>query len=247
MKPWREQSAGKRPEHNLILKVRKAMLNTSLPSTAAAPANDIGLVSATVTGQADKWIFLDSAEGNDRALRADSCLIAPECGDTVLVCRGVTVGVTSVPYILAVLSRAHSSHGVLALPGGAAITAGDGKLSFTASQISLEGGQSVSVSAPQVEMKAIEGDMQFVNLRTSIKDLRGVLGSVTTVAQSINSTVGRLLQKATNSFRWTENLDETRAGRMRLQVAERFHLKSKHTSMISEGQVRIDAEKIDLG
>ncbi|MES1979460.1 MAG: DUF3540 domain-containing protein [Pseudomonadota bacterium] len=223
------------------------MLNTSLPQSATALDKGISLVSATVTGQADKWFFLGDADGADRALRADSCLIAPECGDTVLVCRGVTVGVTSVPYILAVLSRAHPSHGVLALPGGAAITAGGGKLAFTASEITMEGGQSVSVSAPQVEMKAVEAAMQFVSLRTSIRDLRGVLGNVTTVAQSINSTVGRLLQKATNSFRWTENLDETRAGRMRLQVAERFHLKSKHTSMISEGQVKIDAEKIDLG
>ncbi len=223
------------------------MLNSSLPSALTAPTQGIGLVSATVTGQADKWFFLGGSEGADRALRADSCLIAPECGDTVLVCKGVTVGVTSVPYILAVLSRAHPSHGVLALPGGAAITAADGRLSFTATQIAMEGAQSVSVSAPRVDMKAVEGDMQFVSLRTSIKDLRGVLGSVTTVAQSINSTVGRLLQKATNSFRWTENLDETRAGRMRLQVAERFHLKSRHASVIAEGQVKIDAEKIDLG
>jgi hypothetical protein len=44
-----------------------------------------------------------------------------------------------------------------------------------------------------------------------------------------------------------ENLDETRAGRMRLQVAERFHLKARHASVIAEGQVKIDAEKIDLG
>ncbi len=222
------------------------MLNT-IPTPASALEQSLGLVHATVTGQADKWFFLGGPDVSERALRAESCLLAPECGDTVLVCKGVTVGVTSVPYILAVLSRAHPSHGVLALPGGAAITAGDGKLAFTASKITMEGGQSVSVSAPQVDMKAVEGDMQFVSLRTSIKDLRGVLGSVTTVAQTINSTVGRLLQKATNSFRWTENVDETRAGRMRLQVAERFHLKSKHTSMISEGQVKIDAEKIDLG
>jgi hypothetical protein len=220
------------------------MLNTSLPSALTAPDQGIGLVSATVTGQADKWFFLGGAE---RALRADSCLIAPECGDTVLVCKGVTVGVTSVPYILAVLSRAHPSRGVLALPGGAAVSAEEGRLSFNATEIAVQGHQSVSISSPRIAMQAAEGDMQFVNLRTSIKNLRSVLGSVTTVAQNINSTVGRLLQKATNSFRWTEGLDETRAGRMRLQVAERFHLKARHASVIAEGQVKIDAEKIDLG
>ena len=44
-----------------------------------------------------------------------------------------------------------------------------------------------------------------------------------------------------------ENLDETRAGRVRLQVKDRFHLTSRHASVIAEGQVKIDAEKIDLG
>jgi hypothetical protein len=229
------------------------MLTTSLPSTSAAPGQGMGLVSATVTGQADKWFFLgdagmpDGAPSAGRALRADSCLIAPECGDTVLVCSGVEVGLTSVSYILAVLSRAHPSHGVLALPGGATISSDEGKLSFAAKEIAMDGERSVSVKAPRVDMKAAQADMQFASLRTSINDFRGMLGSVTTVAQSINSTVGRLLQKATNSFRWTENLDETRAGRMRLQVAERFHLKSRHASVVAEGQVKIDAEKIDLG
>lgn len=220
------------------------MPNTSIPCTPAPADQDIGLVSATVTGQADKWFFLS---GVDRALRADSCLIAPECGDTVLVCKGVTVGPSTVPYILAVLSRAHPLHGVLALPGGATISSGEGKLSFAAKEIALDGERCVSLKAPRVDMQAAQADMQFASLRTTIKDFCGILGSVTTVAQNINSTVGRLLQKATNSFRWTENLDETRAGRMRLQVVERFHLKSRHASVIAEGQVKIDAEKIDLG
>jgi len=220
------------------------MSQASLPLTPATLDPAIGLVSATITGQADKWFFLD---GSERALRADSCLIAPECGDTVLVCKGVTVGLASVPYILAVLSRAHPSHGVLALPGGTAVSCDEGKLSFAAKEIALDGERSVSVKAPSLDMKAARADMQFASLRTTVKDFSGILGSVTTVAQSINSTVGRLLQKATNSFRWTENVDETRAGRMRLQVAERFHLKSRHASVMAESQVKIDAEKIDLG
>jgi hypothetical protein len=222
------------------------MSNPSATSAAPLPQAGPGLVSAVVTGQADKWFFLD-ASGADRALRAESCLIQPECGDTVLVCQGVAVGLTSVPYILAVLSRADAQHGVLALPGGAQIRADAGALAFVASDIGLEGANSVSLKAPHVAVDATAGELRFNRLASTIGELSASLGSVRTVAQAVTSTVGRLVQKATNSFRWTENLDESRAGRMRLQVAERFHLKSRHASVIAEGQVKIDAEKIDLG
>jgi hypothetical protein len=229
------------------------MNTTSGPLASPTASASICLISATVTGQADKWFFLSGADlqgspyAADRALRADSCLIAPECGDTVLVCNGVAAGVTAISYILAVLSRAHPSQGVVILPGGATICANDGKLSLVATEIGIKGQGAVTVSAPQVKVVAVAGDLQFNSLRASILDFRGVLGKVSTVAQSVTSTVGRLVQKTKDSFRWTENLDETRAGRMRLQVAERFHLKSRHASVIAEGQVKIDGEKIDLG
>jgi len=223
------------------------MSNSSQPSAFPQPQTSPGLVSAVVTGQADKWFFLDGSSGAGRALRAESCLIQPESGDTVLVCQGVAVGLTSVPYILAVLSRADANHGVLALPGGAHIRAEAGALAFVASEIGLEGSQSVSVKAPQLAMTAGQGELRFNRLASTVGEFSASLGSVRTVAQAVTSTVGRLVQKATNSFRWTENLDESRAGRMRLQVAERFHLKSRHASVIAEGQVKIDAEKIDLG
>ena len=221
---------------------------TASPATAATNADQpINLETACVTGQADKWFFLGGLANAERALRADSCLLAPECGDTVLVCTGVSVGLTSVPYILAVLSRAHSANGMLILPGGATISGADGKLSFAAKEVLLEASQAVSINAPRVSLAATDGELKFIRLRSMVQDFYGAFGQVQSVAQSINSTVGRLLQKATNSFRWTENVDETRAGRMRLQVEERYHLKARHASVIAEGQVKIDAEKIDLG
>ena len=229
------------------------MKTISGPLASPATSPSIGLVCATVTGQADKWFFYSSADlqGNpyacDRALRADSCLTAPECGDTVLICKGVTVGVSAISYILAVLSRAHPSQGVVMLPGGATICTNDGKLFLVATEIGIKGKSAVTVSAPQVKVVAVAGELQFNSLRASILELKGVLGKVSTVAQSVTSTVGRLVQKTKDSFRWTQNLDETRAGRMRLQIAERFHLKSRHASLIAEGQVKIDGEKIDLG
>lgn len=217
------------------------------PLIQATQAQAIGLTTSTVTGLADKWFFLGGGESAGRALRADSCLINPECGDTVLVCSGVALELGTVSYILAVLSRAHPLHGTLVLPGGASLVADKGKLTLTATEIALQGRDAVNLAAPQVKLAAAQCDLQTNNLRASVAEFKGVLGHVNSVAQSVTSTVGRLVQKAGDSFRWTENLDETRAGRMRLQIAERFHLKSRHASLIAEGQVKIDGEKIDLG
>lgn len=212
------------------------MTNTPFtPHTLDAQQPALGLRSAVIAGQADKWFFLstDHAVTGERALRAESCLLQPERGDTVLVCSGVAVGVTSVSYILAVLSRTDPQQGALMLPGGATLTADNGNLSLSARQLDLAGDQSLNLKAPKLAITAVQADMTFNNLST--------------IAQTITTTVGRLLQRATDSFRWTQNLDESRAGRMRLQVAERLHIKAKHASMIAEGQVKIDGDKIDLG
>ena len=208
---------------------------TTAPQPLEASQLLLGLRSAVIAGQADKWFFLSSnnAASDERALRAESCLLQPERGDTVLVCSGVAVGVTSVSYILAVLSRTDPQQGALLLPGGASLTADNGNLSIAARRIDLAGQQALNLRAPHLAITAAQADMKFDTLST--------------IAQNITTTVGRLLQKATDSFRWTQNLDESRAGRMRWQVSERLHIKAKHASVIAQGQVKIDGEKIDLG
>lgn len=208
---------------------------TTTPQLFDAAHCTPGLRAALVAGQADKWFFLSNSDSqpDTRALRAESCLLQPELGDTVLVCSGVTVGVTAVSYILAVLSRAEPQQGALLLPGGACIVAENGNLSVTAKHIDLAGEQALHMKAPNFAITAAQADLKF--------------NALSTIAQSITTTAGRLLQKATNSFRWTENLDESRAGRMRLQVSERLHIQAKHASVIAQGQVKIDGEKIDLG
>lgn len=213
----------------------RANTMTTIPQPFDTSQLALALRSAVVAGQADKWFFLSgcATESGERALRAESCLLQPERGDTVLVCSGVAVGVTSVSYILAVLSRTDPQQGALMLPGGATLTADNGNLTVSARQLDLAGDQSLNLKAPNLAITAVQADMTFNNLST--------------VAQTITTTVGRLLQKATDSFRWTQNVDESRAGRMRLQVAERLHIKARHASLMAEGQVKIDGDKIDLG
>ncbi len=217
-----------------------SVLTLTRPGAGNAPQ----LMLATVSGRAENWFFVDGVENCERCLRAESCLLEPEIGDTVLLCVG---GAGTASYILSILSRMSSAGSTLALPGGSSIVTEDGHLRLAARSVELAGEQQLALSAPQLEVSAVSGDMRFQRLSGLMEVLDAKVGALSLVASTFNSTVGRLFQKARDCFRWTENLDETRAGRMRQKVDGRYHLQSEHAAIIADGLVKIDGEKIDLG
>ncbi|NUU02188.1 DUF3540 domain-containing protein [Herbaspirillum robiniae] len=219
--------------------MNNALVSMTRPGAEAA----VGLHYATVTGRSDKWYFLGAA-GIERAQRADSCLIQPDCGDTVLVCAG---GGNAPAYILAVLARAERDSAVLALPGGVALNTDHGKLTVSGRQLEMAATEGLTLQAPTLGVAALRGEMKFGSLETSAQQVQARFGAVSLMARVLNSTVDRLVQKAKNSLRWTEGLDETRAGRVRAQVQGRHEIRAGHATVIAEGQVKIDGEKIDLG
>ncbi|HTN67414.1 MAG TPA: DUF3540 domain-containing protein [Burkholderiaceae bacterium] len=222
------------------------MQNTLISMSRPGLNPAVGLSYATITGRSGNWFFLNAVDAAaERALRAESCLVDPECGDTVLLCNSAAMGGHA--YILAVLVRAETANASLSLPGGVALRTSHGKLHVDAERVELAARDSLSLQAPKINMAGLSADMTFHRLSASAQEVQGRFGMVSTVAQSITSTVERLVQKTRDSFRWIENLDETRAGRVRLQVQERYHLKAKHASVLADGQVKIDGDKIDLG
>jgi hypothetical protein len=221
-----------------LIKGNTAMNSTLV--TIARPGDDpaIELVYATVTGRADRWFLFDAAgHAPLRAVRAESCLIEPECGDTVLVAAG---GANAMSYVLAVLARAQRSAASLVLPGDVSLHTDDGALRVEAASVDVKAERSLTMQAPDIAMTGARGALKFQRVDAAV-------GTLSTVAQQVTSTVGRLIQRARDSVRWIENADETRAGRVRMQVEERMHVSARHATILAEGQVKIDADKIDLG
>ncbi|SPB14560.1 putative lipoprotein [Caballeronia novacaledonica] len=224
------------------------MKNTLVPLARAGHEHAVCLTYATVTGRAGKWFFVSAADASvDRALRADSCLIEPDCGDAVLVCRGGALGANAAAYIVALLARASADGAQLLLPGGVALHASQGDLQVEAARIELKASGEVSLQAPAIGMEGVHGEMRFHRMDASINEVHARLGIVSTMAQQVTSTVGRLVQKARDSFRWIEKIDETRAGRVRMKVNERLHVTARDVSVLAQGHVKIDGDKIDLG
>jgi len=211
------------------------MNETLLPLMRNDGKAPVGLIYAGVRGRADKWFFLSDDAG--RALRAESCLLEPEYGDTVLVCQG---GGSAPSYILAVLARAHPNGASLTLPGGVAMRTEQGSLTMQAPA-------SLALQAPRIGLSALHGDMKFRRLDAGAEQVNARFGEVALLARTLSSTVGRLLQKARDALRWIDNTDETRAGRMRLRVRERYDLTARHAGIVADDRVRVDGSKIDLG
>ncbi|KXV03599.1 hypothetical protein CR51_16790 [Caballeronia megalochromosomata] len=228
-----------------IIKGNTAMNSTLV--TIARPGDDpaIDLVYATVTGRADRWFLFDAAgHAPLRALRAESCLVEPECGDTVLVAAG---GANAISYVIAVLARAQRSGAALVLPGDVALHTDEGALRVEAASVDVKAAHSLTLQAPDITMAGERGELKFQRVEAAIQQLHAGFGTISTVAQQVTSTVGRLIQRARDSVRWIDNDDETRAGRVRMQVEERLHVSARHATILAEGQVKIDADKIDLG
>ena len=205
----------------------------------------VALSYARVQGMAGPWFFLDSpAAGNLRAVRAASCLLAPAVGDHVLLSQGQDEHGS---YILAVLSQAAPGQACLHLPGDAQLGMVEGALQLTAQQLVLNGETGLTVRSPALTLDTAHGRLNAEQLDSRIGRLSASLGRVRTLAESWHSTVGRLVQRARDSFRWTEGVDETRAGRVRLQVDQRLQIEAEHADLKARGQFRVEGQKIDLG
>ena len=195
------------------------------------------LQSAVVTGHADHWFFIKN--GQQQTLRAQvaaSCMLQPECGDEVL---WVQLGLDSA-YILAVLTRHTNAAATVQLPGGTCLRSAEGVLQLQASQLHMQANEQLHLQAPYVRMAGQSAEAAFERMEVRA-------GVVNSFIQAATHTVGRLIQKTRDCFRWTENLEESRAGRMRAVVKGRYQVQSEHASIVAKGIVKVDGEKINLG
>ncbi len=214
------------------------------PWPDSARPGQMQMERGTISGQVEDWFFIQGLMACERAKSAASCLVLPETGDEVLVCHSSD---EAPAYILAVLKRKAPSEGLLRLPGGASMHTDCGKLTIHAKEVSLQGKDRVQVDSAHLAINTEKTELKMKHLHAWFDLLETYALQANLVAKNMTSTVGRLLQRARESFRWVEELDETRAGRVRVKVDGRYQMQTEHTTIQAEGIVKIDGQKIDLG
>lgn len=227
------------------------------PDNAAAGPR---LVTGTVCGRVGAWLFVRSSEGEQGAQVAPSCMLAPEHGDVVLLCvapdmplpeplDGAMRVLPCRQLVLAVLSRAApaQAQATVQLPGGARFVTQEGSLRIEGREVDIAASAGLRARTPQFTLEAAHGDLRFGHANASAGSFTGVIGQMQLFARDLSSQVGRLVQKVRSSFRTVEELDDLRAGRTRWEVEGHAQLHARQATVLAEGTVKIDGQRIDLG
>lgn len=182
---------------------------------------DLDLRTGKVKLIANGSYWVEVSQTLQRAIKAVSCVIEPQIGDTVLLFAEYD----DRNYILSVLSRETESPAEMIFDKG------------------------VSIKSPEGEMR-IEAKQAVVNInRTFVagSTLCAKWDKVKTAAKSIETSADRWIQRLIRSYRFVDEFEESKIGRLRYLVKEMCSIKSKRTAITSEETVKIDGSKIMLG
>ena len=105
----------------------------------------------------------------------------------------------------------------------------------------------IDASALEVKVTARRAGIFLDEAVNTIKTAVHKIGTVKLLAGKIETTATTLIEKTKNTYRSMENLNQVKAGRMRMLINKTFHLKSKSCVIKAEDDVKVKGEKIHLG
>jgi len=199
--------------------------------------------TAAVTGTLGPYVLVDHP-ACAKARVAVSCLVVPSPGDTVMLALTEN---GHEAYILAILDRPNAHAATLDLGGGNKLVSRSGTLQVQSNDLQLDGVSSMAFRSASLDVDAVTANVRVKHGQAWFDTLESCAVSITQAAKTVSWQIGRLVQRLKESVRYTEGLDETRAGRVRIDVDGHHHLRAGHLTHTAQGFVKIDGQKIDLG
>jgi hypothetical protein len=161
------------------------------------------------------------------ARRAFSCLVEPEPGDTVLL------GTTGrARYVLAVLERAGAAPMRLAVPDGTTLAAEDGRLRLAAHTLVMEA----------VNTQVATAELGVCATRTNAR-----LGSVSAIAEAIETIATRIIGRFRRSYRFVEEGEHVRARDLDHRASGHLNLRADTATVQAGALVKLQGSQIHLG
>jgi hypothetical protein len=115
-----------------------------------------------------------------------------------------------------------------------------GRLRLRASTIELAADQNLGVRAARAEVELDEG-------RLVARATTAIVKRATQTFETLETGVGRLVERAREVYREAEGLAETRAGRLRLLANKTLHLLAENALIKGREDVKVKGEKIYVG
>ncbi|MDR5836405.1 DUF3540 domain-containing protein [Caballeronia sp. LZ034LL] len=174
---------------------------------------------------------------------AFSCLLAPACGDTVLVTRERTHG----HFVIAIIERPGDAPATLRMARPMIVEAEGGLRLSSARDIELDAVQRCAIHADHMTLDSARAELhtQTLSLRATVAQASAQTWR--SVTRSLETLADHIVQVCKQSFRTCETVDHVRAAQIDHESTELMRLHSRNVLLSAEHLSKIDGEQIHLG
>lgn len=231
----------------MITRPTQTLATPNAPSQAARAPATAGAVNAigTVTAVLPGGIHSVESEGRTlRCMRAASCLLRPEIGDTVLV-NGPDERRL---YLTAVAEQADPAVAHIDVQGDLRLASVRGAVSVHgATRLDLQARETLSLGAPQLHVDAQAAECQVGRTTFRGEEVLATVLSFRVVGRVYEAIVDRLVHLSKTAFRMTEGVEQVRAGQIDYQASEMARVHGRNTVVTANDLIKADAKQIHMG
>lgn len=211
----------------------------------AWPVRDTGGVEYGTIRQEDDGAYkVHGPSGIFTANAAFSCLVKPLSGDKVMYAQDSEGRC----YILAVLERPTSTNAVLSFPGNVALESTGGHVIISArSGIEFSTREELNLTASDLNLSAATARLNVVDLQATGESFIGNMTRARFLSDTVDLVAARVTQRAKSVFRWIDEVEQVSAGQMIQRVRTLFSVRSRHSSISAESDVKINGSRVHLG
>lgn len=202
------------------------------------------LVSGTIESVDTHGYRILCDTGLYRAGRAFSCFVEPMQGDIVLF----SIDAQRQCHILSILERPGNDAASLVFPGDVTLSANQGQLNLNARQgVAISADENISMASEEYTLLAKKGMVSVDQLNAIGTSLVSKIRNVRTIADTLETIAGHLVQKLRNSFRQVECVDQSQSRDRISTVKNLYSMRSKQAAILAEKDIKMDAERIHMG
>lgn len=206
---------------------------------AVDTANSID--KATVKAINNQLFLVTSSQGIQNAKVAASCLIAPEIGDTVMICT-----LYGECFVTAVLEKQSQAHHIRVQGDLKLEASGTTTLSSEVGINQISPGK-VSVTANAIQQTSKEHQLTCQSLNMNTQESRLQAKNISVVAEQSNTIIDRCYQKADQVIRWVETIETLNIGNWVQNIKGTLNSRAQNQIMTAKSDVKVDAERIHMG
>lgn len=123
-----------------------------------------------------------------------------------------------------------------------------GRIDLEAAEgVRIRSGSEIEVEAETLRTKAGAAEVTVGEARISGKTLTSTFHRVRQTVDVLETTAGRVVERARETYREVEGLAQIRADRIRLVAERTFHVMGTHTLLKARKDLKLKGDKIHLG